>query len=80
MDDAVDDAEDDADERREGDGALAPTDWVLAADSPLWWQAEPLASRGEAIALVPDQRAWTDDFNDIRSALRPLDWRFRSKP
>ncbi|MBI4970146.1 MAG: fused MFS/spermidine synthase [Rhodospirillales bacterium] len=75
-----DDADDEARERREGDGALAPTDWVLAADSPLWWQAEPLASRSEAIALVPDQRAWTDDFNDIRSALRPLDWRFGSKP
>lgn len=49
---------------------LRRTDWVLVARNPQVLAREPVRAAAAAIATDPDQRPWTDDFNNLLSALK----------
>ena len=52
------------------DGAIASTDWVLVARSDKVFRDLPLPGAGVEIASDPSRRVWTDDYNNLFTALK----------
>jgi hypothetical protein len=49
---------------------LLDSDWVLMAESEAWLRSPKLDEEGEPLKAPMAGRAWTDDFNNILSAIR----------
>lgn len=52
------------------DSPLMDSDWVLMASDASWFQSPKLEEESEALRAPMRGRAWTDDFNNILSAIR----------
>ncbi|MDP2357631.1 MAG: fused MFS/spermidine synthase [Beijerinckiaceae bacterium] len=52
------------------DSPLMDSDWVLMATDPSWFQNPKLEEESEPLRAPMRGRAWTDDFNNILSAIR----------
>jgi hypothetical protein len=47
-----------------------PSEWVLVACNPAMLQRAPIKEAAQPVALRPGQKVWTDDYNDLISALK----------
>ncbi len=47
-----------------------PSDWVLVARNPAVLQRLPIQQAAQPVALRPGHKVWTDDHNDLISALK----------
>ena len=52
------------------DSALSASDWLIVAPDASWWDDQELAKVAKIIEPDKGQRLWTDDFNNLVSALR----------
>jgi SAM-dependent methyltransferase len=51
------------------DSALSTSDWLLIAPDPSWWGPNERADI-HVVPLIGTESVWTDDFNNLLSALR----------
>ncbi len=54
----------------ENDITRQPSEWVLVARDPALLQRPPMKEAAQSVALRPGLKVWTDDHNDLISALR----------
>ncbi len=54
----------------ENDITRQPSEWVLVARDPALLQRPPIKEAAQSVALRPGLKVWTDDHNDLISALR----------
>ena len=52
------------------DSPLMDSDWVLMAEDPSWFKSPKLEEESEPLREAMRGRAWTDNFNNILSAIR----------
>jgi hypothetical protein len=52
------------------ESALSASDWLLITADPSWWGGGALAKAAETVPLAGTEAVWTDDFNNLISALR----------
>lgn len=61
---------DDPEHADEEESALSASDWLLIAADPSGWENGELGKSATTVPLTGTETIWTDDFNNLISALR----------